>query len=272
MTYAQNIITVDLFIRLFIVILGITVIFITQRVFQHIIERSVKKARKVSLDVINGLKVIVRVIAATAILYVIMIAFELSLEEIIGVSAFLGAIVSFGSAQAIQNFIAGVYVLVTRPFGVGDLISTGTAEGFVTEISLNFTRLRTINDNYHYIPNKKILSTNIINYNRKKAYEITDESPIYNIKELSRLLSAEEIIRYSFEWGAPLGNLKKAKEKIKHVCDKYEPLFGYLPEFFLYSISHRMIFKFIITTDDDSGEKIIKHLTDFRDEIALNFH
>ena len=52
--------------------------------------------------------------------------------------------------------------------GIEDFIALDEEyEGFVVEISLNYTKLLTINNVYHYVPNKKILSTNIINYNSK---------------------------------------------------------------------------------------------------------
>lgn len=254
-------------------VITLVLIFILQKIVQFFIVRFAVKNKKVPPDAINGIKVIVRLLAAVSILYSIMIIYDLPPEQIVGISAVLGAMVSFASVQAIQNFFAGIYILITHPFGVEDLVRLGETDGLVLEISLNYTKLKTIDEQYLYIPNKTILNSTIINFNRK----VESKSKITNkrLKRLSLLktiFDEDEIVRYSFQWGAPLSDLDQAKAKIELVCEKYsdKAMFGYKPEFFLYNISHRMEFQFIVQTD--YAEKILAHITDFRDEICLLFH
>ena len=83
-------------------------------------------------------------------------------------------------------------------------------------------------------------------------------------------LIEEEVVRYTFIWGAPLGDLKSTKGKIQEVCDIYAGVFGYKPEFFLYSLDYRMQFKMIITTH--STELLLKNVMKFRNEIVARFH
>ena len=80
----------------------------------------------------------------------------------------------------------------------------------------------------------------------------------------------EEVVRYTFIWGAPLENLKSTKEKIQEVCDIYAGVFGYKPEFFMFTLDYRMQFKFIVTTH--STEILLQNIREFRNEIVAQFH
>lgn len=259
--------------NLTLLLLAFVLIFILQKIIQFYIVRLAKKNKNVPPDAINGIKVIVRLLAAVGILYSIMLIYNLPPEQIVGISAILGAVVSFASIQTIQNFLSGLYIIFTRPFGVEDLVQLSGTDGIVAEISLNYTKIKTLDSQYIYIPNKSILNSMIINYNRKVASKskITNNR-LRHLSLLKTIFDEEEIVRYSFQWGAPLGDLDQAKKKIEIVCEKYadEAKFGYKPEFFLYNISHRMEFQFIVLTDN--AEKILTHISDFGDEISLLFH
>ena len=265
---------------LIILILAIVIILIIQWILKLIISKPLRKSERIPLDIVNGLKVLVNLAAAAAILYITMLLFDLSIEEIVGVSAFLGAIISFGSVQTLSNFIAGIYIIIVNPFKVNDFVAIGTEiRGQVVEISLNYTKIRTVNDIYHYIPNQNFLTSNTIIYKQQMERRIgsreardiqRQKSRIGRLKTFALELIEEEVVRYTFEWGAPLGNLKIAKARIQEVCDIYAGVFGYKPEFFLYTLDYRMQFKFIITTHN--SELLLQNLREFRDEIVARFH
>lgn len=262
--------TLEVF-KLIGLILIIILIYLAQRIFQSIVSRAIKRTRGIYLDdVINGIKVIIRLGAGIAILYAIIIIYGLPAEINLMIATIIGAVVSFSSITAIQNFVAGLFILVTAPFGIADLVSINGVEGMVSEISLNYTKLRTLDKSYVFIPNKNIISALIINYNREMKKNQENRNKLTDISTLKEIFSRNEVVRYSFQWGAPLGNLDDAKKKISIVCQQYEPIFGYLTEFFLYTVSHRMEFKFIVFTDN--AETILEHVTDFLDDIVLQFH
>jgi hypothetical protein len=258
--------------KLLILIVSIIIIYIAQRIVQTILIKAVRKNTGIFLDdVINGLQVLVRMGAGIAIIYVMLMLFvDLPGEIIVGISALIGAVISFSSVQAIQNFIAGLFILITRPFGVQDFIEVGGVEGVVVEISLNYTKLRTTDNAYIYIPNKNIIKANITNYNRKLTKKTDFTTKLSNLRFPAKIFEDNEIVRYSFQWGVPLGNLKNAKQKMEKVCKKYITVFGVKPQFFLYTISHRMEFKFIVVADN--ADIILNNVTDFRDDIVSQFH
>ena len=258
-------------LKLIGLIIIIILIYLGQRLFQLIISRAIKRTQGVYLDdVINGIRVIIRLGAGIAVLYAIILIYGLPAEINLMIATIIGAIVSFSSITAIQNFVAGLFILITTPFGIADLVSINGVEGIVSEISLNYTKLRTLDRSYQYIPNKNIINAVIINFNREMKENQEKRNKLTDISSIREIFTRKEVVRYSFQWGAPLGNLDEAKIKINTVCKKYEPIFGYLPEFFLYTVSHRMEFKFIVFTD--KAETILKYVTDFLDEIVLEFH
>ncbi|WP_287129222.1 mechanosensitive ion channel family protein [Candidatus Cyanaurora vandensis] len=81
-----------------------------------------------------------------------------------GVSVFLGLVLSLSSSAAVSNIVAGVILIYTRAFAVGDRIQIGEAVGDVVDKTLLVTRLRTVNNVVVSLPNATVLSSNIINY------------------------------------------------------------------------------------------------------------
>ena len=55
--------------------------------------------------------------------------------------ALLGTAIGLAFSRALQNIVSGVYILIARPFRVGDYIRLGDSEGMVLEITLNYTRI-----------------------------------------------------------------------------------------------------------------------------------
>ena len=138
----QTELTTFLFRLIFLI--GISIlIFVIQRLFQVYTTRFLVKSRRISLDMINNLKLIVRLVSVIIIFYLALVLFDFSLESIVGFSAVIGAIISFGSVQWISNFVAGVYLLLLRPFSMNDFIELNEEiRGTVEELSLNYTKIK----------------------------------------------------------------------------------------------------------------------------------
>jgi small-conductance mechanosensitive channel len=81
-----------------------------------------------------------------------------------GISVFLGLLISFGSASAIANVVAGIVMTYMRPFLLGDRVKIADTTGDVIERTLLVTRVRTIKNVDVTIPNAMVLSSHIINF------------------------------------------------------------------------------------------------------------
>jgi small-conductance mechanosensitive channel len=82
------------------------------------------------------------------------------------IAAILGA-ATFGISLALQdvgrNFVNGIYLLIERPFRLGDWVRIGLAEGRVEEVGIRLTSLRNPASNRIIIPNSVVFSSIIEN-------------------------------------------------------------------------------------------------------------
>ena len=77
-----------------------------------------------------------------------------------------GAGLAIGSAWGglLANFAAGIFLVVLRPFKVGDFISAGGTTGTVEEVGLFVTKINTPDNICTYVGNNKLFSDNIQNF------------------------------------------------------------------------------------------------------------
>jgi len=74
--------------------------------------------------------------------------------------------IGFALQDVIRNFVAGVFIYTDRPFRTGDWIEWGDNSGFVEEISLRVTRVRTFDNEHLTVPNAQLTDDVIKNYDR----------------------------------------------------------------------------------------------------------
>jgi small-conductance mechanosensitive channel len=85
----------------------------------------------------------------------------------------LGMIVAMAATGSIGNILSGLVLQSTKPYDKGHRVKvTGDLIGDVEEISLLFTRLRTLNNELVEIPNNQIMSSEIMNYTRSEVVAI----------------------------------------------------------------------------------------------------
>lgn len=85
-------------------------------------------------------------------------------EWLLSVSAIGGAAIGFASQKTIGNFVAGIFLLAAHPFKVGNYVRIGAVEGIVSEITINYTKILTPNNNMVSVSNLQILDRDITNF------------------------------------------------------------------------------------------------------------
>lgn len=78
-----------------------------------------------------------------------------------------GLAVGLALQGSLQNFAAGVLIIIFRPYKVGDFIEGGGTSGIVEEMDIFTTRMRTPDNKAVIVPNSKLLGDNITNYSAK---------------------------------------------------------------------------------------------------------
>jgi small-conductance mechanosensitive channel len=81
-----------------------------------------------------------------------------------GVTVFLGALFTFGSAGSLSNIIAGLVLTYMRSFQISDRVMIGEVTGDVIEKTMLVTRVRTVKNEIISIPNSTVIGSHTINY------------------------------------------------------------------------------------------------------------
>ena len=157
----------------------IAVMLVADRLIRRAIVRHSKRLR-LEKHVENVFKLIARIVVFAAGMVALLQFFGMPTEWFLGVSALTGAAIGFASTQTVGNFLAGLYIMMSRPFMVMDYVKIGDVEGEVQEITINYTKVYTPTYNIMEIPNRKVLDSTILNYSGKR-----------------------NIIDYSFQMGFP---------------------------------------------------------------------
>lgn len=96
--------------------------------------------------------------------------FGVSIGEIAGLLTILGGtIIGFAAMNTIGNAIAGLIVMTSRPFLVGDRIYFNGQFADVTAIELIYTKMITLDNVLVSVPNQELLKAEIDNYGKKNV-------------------------------------------------------------------------------------------------------
>ena len=104
-----------------------------------------------------------------ALLYVLtalIVAGSLGVDvtSLIAVVSVFGLAVSLAVQDVLSNVAGGMVLLFSKPFTLGDYVSTGEGEGEVAEIGLTHTKLDTPAGQRVMLPNSKLTAGQIVNY------------------------------------------------------------------------------------------------------------
>ena len=78
----------------------------------------------------------------------------------------IGLVVGLSLQDILKNFFAGIWVLVERPFRIGDTIDIGGQSGVVEEIAFRTTMLKTVDGREVIVPNGVFMTSAITNLTR----------------------------------------------------------------------------------------------------------
>lgn len=148
----------------------LSVAFVVSQVVRRILKGIVNdysdkiKANPTNFSFINNS--ISFIIYSTAVLFIFL---KIPFLKQIGAALFAGAgvfaaIIGFASQKAFSNIISGIFILMFKPFRVGDVVEvSGGKSGTVEEITLRHTTIRNFENKRIIIPNSVISDDTIVN-------------------------------------------------------------------------------------------------------------
>ncbi len=108
------------------------------------------------------------------VFYVIVVVFSIaalreagfSLDVVLGAAGILTVAIGFASQTSASNMISGLFLLVEKPFEIGDFIEVDATIGEVIGIDMLSVKLRTPDNLYVRIPNETLIKTRVVNRSR----------------------------------------------------------------------------------------------------------
>lgn len=149
------------------VVIALIVWFVGAKVIR-LIRKLVRKAmerRDVDKGVIQFTDSVVKYGCYIALIIVILNVFGIQTSSVAAAVASLGLTAGLALQGSLSNFAGGVLILILKPFKVGDYIieDTHKNEGTVAEISIFYTRLKTIDNKVVVIPNGTLANASLTN-------------------------------------------------------------------------------------------------------------
>jgi small-conductance mechanosensitive channel len=167
MEFFKEIITrLDWYTILLILIVIIGAI-ILSRSIKWLINKSFEKGDELDATRFNFFKnassLIIWTVAIAIIIYTIPKFRSVAITLFAGAGIFM-AILGFAAQQAFSNIISGIFIVISKPFRVGDMVKVGSQDyGLIEDITLRHTVLKSFENKRIIVPNSIMGSEILIN-------------------------------------------------------------------------------------------------------------
>jgi len=126
------------------------------------------------------------------LILMILSNFGITTSSVIAVLGSAGLTLGLALQGSLSNFAGGVLILLLKPFVIGDYIieNADKQEGTVSEITIFYTKLLTVDNKAIMIPNGTLSNTSIVNVtamNKRRLdlrFGVAYESDIQKVKEI----------------------------------------------------------------------------------------
>ena len=141
-------------------------------IFLEYLERNLAKRTQTDIDniVIDLLNKFAGAIVYATAVVIALDTLGVNVMPFIAGAGVMGVAVGFAAKDTLSNVIAGILLIIDRPFEIGDRIEVWSAPagsaswGDVIDIGLRATRIKTTDNIVVIIPNNEIMTRDIVNY------------------------------------------------------------------------------------------------------------
>ena len=145
-----------------VVVVILVIAFFTAKALSVYLRRSLKeKMAREHLDIL--VKVATYSIIVVAALWTLTIL-GLNLSGLLVAGGIAGIVIGFASQSIVGNLISGIFLIIERPIRIGNQVNVEGILGFVEDIKIISTVIRTYDGLYVRIPNQKVFTSSITNF------------------------------------------------------------------------------------------------------------
>ena len=115
----------------------------------------------------------------------------INLSVIVGAAGVASVAIGFASQTSMSNLISGIFILIEKPFMIGDTVRHGATVGEVSSMGLMSTMLKTADNTMVRIPNESLMKseiTNITRYSKRRFEVLFSIEASMEIEELKSIL------------------------------------------------------------------------------------
>lgn len=139
--------------------------YILLKILLKIVKRALQKS-KLDAALHRFILSAIRIAGYIIIIIMILPVLGVNITAFIAVLGAAGAAIALALKDSLANVAGGIMLLITKPFGQGDLVQIGTTLGTVQEIDILSTSLKTVDNKLVTVPNGLISTSVLTNYNR----------------------------------------------------------------------------------------------------------
>lgn len=150
----------EIILALFVLVAGL---FIVGRIKRWLSDQILPRSR-FDVGLQNSVTAGFGYVGSIIVITLAVITLGIDLSNIAIIAGALSVGVGFGLKTIVENFVAGILILIERPIKVGDWIVVGGTEGTVKRISVRSTEVETFDNASVIFPNSELIANSVVNW------------------------------------------------------------------------------------------------------------
>ncbi|KUP09484.1 mechanosensitive ion channel protein MscS [Bacillus coahuilensis m2-6] len=167
-----------------------------RKIFTVRSKQPIKISERRQMTILKLLENILTYVVYFIVIITILGTLNINVAGLLAGAGIVGLAVGFGAQNLVRDVITGFFIIFEDQFSVGDYVRIGTSEGFVEEIGLRTTKIKSWTGELHIIPNGNIAE--VTNLSIHNSIAVIDISIAYE----EDIQKAEEVIQ-AFLKGLP---------------------------------------------------------------------
>jgi small conductance mechanosensitive channel len=106
----------------------------------------------------------VRFLGLSFVVLLVLAQLGLDITAAVAGLGILGLALGFAAKESLENFLAGLTIILDRPFDAGDIVEIDGTYGTVNRFTLRSTRIRTVDHRILVVPNARMINEPLLNH------------------------------------------------------------------------------------------------------------